>query len=187
MGDTESGGSPQDVGSPRALLITGTVGVGKTTVAEAVSELLVQHRVPNAVVDVDALRRGWPCPPGDPFNVRLALRNLAGVSANYVEAGFTRLILAGVIETPSERQAYQAALGMPLSVCRLHGNPAVVGDRLVRRHGDDVPAVPWHLNRAPELDAILDAAAVSDCSVDATTGTPQETARAVGRAVGWCT
>ena len=41
----------------RALLLTGTVGVGKTSVAAAVGDLLRERRVANAVVDLDELRR----------------------------------------------------------------------------------------------------------------------------------
>ena len=37
--------------SPRALLLTGTVGVGKTTVAAAVGDLLREREVTNAVVE----------------------------------------------------------------------------------------------------------------------------------------
>ena len=44
----------------RALLLTGTVGVGKSSVAAAVGDLLRERRVANAVVDLDELRRAWP-------------------------------------------------------------------------------------------------------------------------------
>lgn len=187
MGTAGLESDAEDVGSPQALLIIGTVGVGKSTLAEAVSKLLTQKRVPNAVIDVDALRQAWPSPPEDRFNMRLALRNLTSVTANYIDVGIARLILAGVIETPSDRRAYEAALGVPLTICRLHGDLALIRDRLVRRHGDDEHALRWHLNRAPELDAILDCAALSDCSLDATAATPTELALELSRAVGWCT
>ena len=45
--------------TPRALLLTGTVGAGKTTVAATVGDLLREHGVPNATVDLDELR--WAC------------------------------------------------------------------------------------------------------------------------------
>ena len=174
----------QDAALPRALLINGTVGVGKTTVAAAVSHLLVQAQVPNALIDVDALRQAWPSPLQDRFNMRLALRNLTSVAANYVEAGATHLILAGVVETPPDRRAFETALGMPVTICRLLGDPAAIRDRLVHRHSEDEEALRWHLKRAPELDAILDTG-VSDYCVDASTATPPELAVQVARAVGW--
>lgn len=45
--------------TPRALLLTGTVGAGKTTVAAAVVDLLREHGVPNATVDLDERRWAW--------------------------------------------------------------------------------------------------------------------------------
>ncbi|GAB2821190.1 DUF397 domain-containing protein [Lentzea nigeriaca] len=46
----------------RALLITGPVGVGKTTVAEAVGDVLAAAEVPHAVIDLDWLRCFRPSP-----------------------------------------------------------------------------------------------------------------------------
>jgi adenylylsulfate kinase len=126
-----------DASAARALLITGTVGSGKTAVADAVGDLLAQAGIAHAVIDVDWLRRSWPCPPGDPFNGELALRNLRAVARNYLDTGGVRLVLAGVVESRSERGAYQAALGVPLAVCRLRVDLPVVRERLARRHEGD--------------------------------------------------
>ena len=41
----------------RALLLTGTVGVGKTSVAAAVGDLLRERRVTSAVADLDVVHR----------------------------------------------------------------------------------------------------------------------------------
>ncbi|MFC4014213.1 hypothetical protein ACFOY2_43795 [Nonomuraea purpurea] len=101
-----------------ALLITGTVGAGKTASADALGDLLTDAGVPNAVIDLDWLRRAWPAPPDDPFQSALTLRNLGAVTANFLEAGAERLILAGVIESREERLRHEAALGVPLTVCR---------------------------------------------------------------------
>lgn len=174
-----------DANAPRALVINGTVGVGKTTVAAAVGRLLTRSRVPNAVIDVDDLRRAWPCPPDDRFNMGLAMRNLACVAANDVDAGMVHLVLASVIESPSDRGAHERALDMPVEVCRLRARLSVVRDRLLHRHRDDNDALEWHLNRAPELEAILDSSAVNDYSVDVSSGTAAEAATDVLRRTGW--
>ncbi|MEO3890831.1 hypothetical protein [Nonomuraea sp. B5E05] len=42
-----------------ALLITGTVGVGKTSVADAAGDVLSDAGVPNAVIDVDPQSLDW--------------------------------------------------------------------------------------------------------------------------------
>ena len=96
-----------------ALLINGTVGVDKTSVAEMVGDLLTEAGVPNAVIDLDWLRRSWPSPAGDRFNVAMALRNLRSVARNYRDAGAVRIVLGGVIETKVERDRHQDTLGVP--------------------------------------------------------------------------
>ncbi|MGY4766497.1 hypothetical protein ACXC9Q_06220 [Kribbella sp. CWNU-51] len=67
---------PQEILAPRALLITGPVGIGKTAVAGAVGEALAEVGVPGAVIDLDGLASAWPAPPDDRFNLALELRNL---------------------------------------------------------------------------------------------------------------
>lgn len=167
----------------RALLITGTVGSGKTSVADALGDVLAAAGIPHAVLDVDWLRRSWPTPAGDPFNQEMTLRNLRAVAGNFVGAGATRLVLAGVVESRRERDAYRAAVGAELMVCRLRVDPAVVRLRLTRRHEADPGRLPWFLDRAAELEDILDQAQVADFTVEATGASILEIARAV--ADGW--
>ena len=167
-----------------ALLITGTVGAGKTSVAAMVGDLLSQAGVPHAVIDLDDLRRAWPSPPGDRFNVTIAVRNLRAVARNYLDAGAARIVLASVIETQADRDQYQDALGIPLTVCRLRVDLPLVQARLTRRHDGD-SALQWYLDRSTELDTILEAAALEDFCVRASDLTVALTAAAVIRAVGW--
>lgn len=169
----------------RALLITGTVGAGKTSVADAIGSRLAAAEVPNAVIDLDWLRRSWPSPPGDRFNGEMERRNLRSVARNYLDAGANRLVLAGVVEGRRGRAEYQDIIGVPLAVCRLRVDLAVVRRRLIRRHHDEEEALRWHLNRSGELDTILDAAAVEDFTVDATDRTVPDVAAAVVEAAGW--
>jgi adenylylsulfate kinase len=167
-----------------ALLISGTVGAGKTSVAEIAGDLLTEAGVPNAVIDLDWLRRSWPSPAGDRFNVAMALRNLRSVARNYREAGAVRILLAGVIETRVERDRHQDALGVPLAMCRLLVDLPLVRARLARRHGEGA-VLDWHLARSGELDTILEAAAIEDFTVSATDLSISSTAKAVLSAVGW--
>ncbi|MBB2903058.1 putative kinase [Kineococcus radiotolerans] len=174
--------------SPAALLITGTVGSGKTTTAEAVAALLREEAIPHAVVDLDALGDAWPSPPDDPFHEHLVLANLHAVARNHLAAGALRLVLAGVLEDPAHRPLYERAAGAPLTVCRLRVDLPHVHDRLRRRHGGDREALDWHLHRSGELDAVLDAAGGGDVEVAVAAGqAPSEVALAVVRAVGWDT
>lgn len=154
--------------SPRALLLTGTVGVGKTTVAAAVGDLLRQRQVANAVVDLDELRRAWPAPPADRFNTSVMLGNLSAVAAGYLGAGFSTLVLSGVLETAEDRTRHEQAVRAPLTVCRLVADPEAVHGRLHDRHRGDADGLGWHLHRAGELAAIQEASAVEDLRLDVT-------------------
>jgi hypothetical protein len=171
--------------APSALLLTGTVGVGKTSVAGMVGDLLSEVGIANAVIDLDWLRRFWPGPTDDPYNSALGLRNLRPMARNYFDAGATRIVLAGVIETQADRDGHQNALGVPLVVCRLRVDLSVVRARLTLRHEDAAAVLRWHLDRSAELEAILDAAAVEDFTVDANDLSIPQAAAAVIRAAGW--
>lgn len=164
---------------PTALLITGTVGSGKTSVAGRAADLLAADGVAHAVIDLDELGRAWPAPAGDPFNLELELRNLAAVARTYLAAGASRLLLAGVVETRAARRRYEQAVPVPLRVVRLDVDLTVVRSRLARRHADDPAGLRWHLDRAGELDAILRAARVEDATVPASAGTLDQVAAAV--------
>nr|WP_042197261.1 hypothetical protein [Kibdelosporangium sp. MJ126-NF4]CEL22847.1 hypothetical protein [Kibdelosporangium sp. MJ126-NF4]CTQ89987.1 hypothetical protein [Kibdelosporangium sp. MJ126-NF4] len=168
----------------RALLVNGTVGVGKTSVAEAVGDLLANASIPHAVIDLDWLSNRWPSPPDDRFNFDIQLRNLRSVARNYLDGGARLLVLAGVVETRADRRRYAEAIGVDLVVCRLVANLTVVHQRLTRRHGEADDDLKWHLHRSGELDDILDRADVDDCTVPADGPLP-EVAKAVTRSAGW--
>ncbi|MFD5142467.1 hypothetical protein [Streptomyces sp. NPDC058401] len=177
----------QPVVDRQALLITGTVGVGKTSVADLLGDLLATARLPHAVIDLDRICQSWPPPETDPFNFRVLLRNLHGLTTVYRDAGARRIVLAGVAESVEQRHAYEMALGIPLQVCRLTAEAASVRARLTRRHkGDgDSNSRRWHLGRAGELDRILDRADVADFTIDTTHLTLPAVAAAVLTATAW--
>ena len=147
------------------LLITGPVGVGKTTVALEVSTLLEGAAVPHACVDMDSLRWCYPSPPHDPFRTALGLQNLAAVWANCRAAGAERLVLASVIESRDELAGYHAAVpGAAILVVRLRASVATLADRVARR---EVGAGrEWHIRRAAELAAQMDRDRVEDIVVE---------------------
>lgn len=177
--------SPGAPGAARALLVTGTVGVGKTSVADAMGDLLCEAGVPHAVIDLDRLCQSWPAPPDDRFHFRLLLRNLRCVARNYVDTGATRLVLAGVAENRAQRERYAEAVDAELNVCRLRLPLATVRERLAARHHGAPGELRWHLDRSGELDGVLDEAAVADFTVDATGRSAEATARAVLDTAAW--
>ena len=164
-----------------SIFVNGTVGVGKTTLADAISEL---ETGPHAVIDLDAIRRLYPGPAEDPFRHELELDNLAAMAVNYRRHGASRFILAGVIEEPEEVERYVAALrSTGMFVCRLVARPEVLDARIRRRHSDDSAGMRWHLERAGELADILEVAALDDLVLDSSDLTPADLAAAVLSAV----
>jgi hypothetical protein len=145
------------------LLITGTVGVGKSTVAAEISDVLADLRVPNAAVDLDALV--WQWPPTSEWNSDLMFENLASLWPNYRAHGATRLILAHVLEDPAELGRYCAAVpGADITVCRLVAPEAVRISRLLGRMPPG-PSRDWHLNRTVELESSLSRLACEEFTV----------------------
>ncbi|MFC0673385.1 adenylyl-sulfate kinase [Brachybacterium hainanense] len=174
---------PED--APETLLLTGTVGAGKTTTAFAIGELLQDRGIPHAVIDLDEIRRQWPHPPADPFGEAVQMANLRDVAANYRRAGARRLVLAGVLEDQDKRADFARALGGTAPVvCRLAVELDRVRERLRSRH-EPGAAREWHLARSGELDAILIAGAVADHVVPVAAEAPSAVAERVLAEVGW--
>ena len=169
---------------PGVLFLNGTVGAGKTTTAEAIGDLLQQREVPYAVIDLDWLRNTWPAPPDDPFNLALELQNLTAVAANFRTAGVQVLILAGVIERYADRERYEQALGVPVTVCRLVVPTPRIQSRITARHPPGAER-DWHLARIGELDAILESAQLDDFTVRVDDHEPATVAQDVLRTIGW--
>lgn len=171
---------------PDVVLVTGTVGVGKTTVGEALSVLLERARVPHGLVDTDAVRRMWPVPVDDPFHLELELANVAAVAENYRRAGAARLVVTGVVGRMEARTRYAQVLGTDcLFVARLTANEGVVRQRLGSRHAGDLDGLRWHLARYGELESILEAAGLEDVLVDTSELEPPDVAARIATAAGW--
>jgi adenylylsulfate kinase len=147
------------------LVLTGPVGVGKTTVAQAISDLLSEHGLAHAVVDQDWLRACLPAPPHDTFHMALGLKNLAAVWANYCAAGAERLIIADVVETERDRAQYQTAVpGADVTVVRLHATLPTLHARLARR--DAGASLAWHQQRAAELILLMERNGIGDLIIN---------------------
>ena len=148
----------------RVLVLNGTVGAGKTTVAEVVADLLRERDVPYGWVDVDALRRAYPTAPDDPFGQAVALDHLGAMAGVFARRGYRHLVLADVVERPGDRELYERAFdGAELTVVRLEAPEDQRLARIVRR--ERAPWRDWHLARTVELDAILSGAGVDDAVV----------------------
>lgn len=139
----------------RAVVISGTLGAGKTHIAWAVRDLLVAGGARCAIIDLDALCQMEPAPAGDPYNSRLGFRNLAAVWPNYAAAAVAHLVIARVVDGADHRARYEEALaGADVRIVRLDASPATRRARLVSRE----PEGPWrdgHLRRTDLLAEAL--------------------------------
>jgi hypothetical protein len=109
---------------PRALLVTGAMGVGKTSLIEELAELLEDRGLSYAAIDLDWI--GWFAAPSrtddeGPGHLVTAvlLRNLDAVVKNYLEAGVESFLLARSIRERDEVDQVRAVMGMPVTVARL--------------------------------------------------------------------
>lgn len=110
------GGGPGDL---EAVLITGSFGSGKSSVAAEMADALEKLAAPFAYVDLDFLAWGYPGPGGEPAEWAMLLRNLAPVVANFRDVGVRRFVLAGFVGSGSHLAELRHALDMPLRVVRL--------------------------------------------------------------------
>lgn len=167
------------------LLITGTVGVGKSTVATEISDVLAALEVPNAAVDLDALVCQWP--PSSEWNNDLLFENLASLWPNYRAHGVTHLILARVLEDRAELARYRAAVpGAEITVCRLVAPEAIRVRRLLSRMPPG-PSREWHVDRTVELESILGRLACEEFTVDNGDRPTRDVALEVLVRAGWLT
>lgn len=146
------------------LLLSGTVGVGKSTVAAEINDVLAELMIPNAAVDLDALV--WQWPSSGKWNSNLMFENLASLWPNYQSHGAGHLIIARVLEDRSELVRYENAVpGAVITVCRLTVPEAVRLDRLALRMPPG-PSRDWHLARSVELESILARQGCEDFTVE---------------------
>lgn len=134
------------------LNIIGPVGIGKSTTADAISEILeYDYSLPHAVVDLDHVRRAYPAPREDKFNMELGFQNLAAVWENYRAAGATCLIIPSVMET--QENLNRLRMSVPCAdifVVRLVASLAVNHARIRAREKTEA-SLNWHLNRSTQL------------------------------------
>lgn len=148
---------------PRALLLTGVAGVGKSTVADAIGGILTATGLATAVVDADALAQFGP-PPTRGFHDHLKCANLAAVWPNYRAAGARFVVVSAAIDSASLRDRYAGSLaGCAVQTVRLIAPTDTIRDRL---HGrDNGPKLARHLTTLADQEARLSAIALEDFTV----------------------
>ncbi len=168
--------------SKQAIIFTGPVGSGKSSTAKALAELLEHNDISCALIDMDALHWFHPTPEGDPFGSEVGFRHLTQMTDTWRELNIPLLILADVIETSAEEHQ-RCMPDYPVRVIRLE----VAFDRLEARLQSREPEaqVPWHLDRARELQEIMERNAIGDVVVSVKDESPEEIALQVAKQLGF--
>jgi hypothetical protein len=101
-----------------SLIITGSMGSGKTAVLAEASDILALRGIRHAAIDLDMLGMAHLSVPAENDNVMY--RNLKTVWRNYLALGVDRLLLARAIENHAEFERCLAAVpAKEVIVCRL--------------------------------------------------------------------
>jgi hypothetical protein len=160
--------------TPRALLLTGAVGAGKTSALAAAAGLAGAR---TAAVDLDWL--AWADAPGAPVD-ELLEANLRAVWETFRSAGVTRLLLARRLPSRAGLAPIERALaGVELTTVRLELPRDEVERRLRAR---DEHELEEHLGLLAEDER---AEPFEDAAVDAAGLSPAEVAAAALAAAGW--
>jgi predicted kinase len=163
------------------LLITGTMGSGKSTVMAEVSDLLALRKLEHAAIDVDTLGVAWL---SSSKNDDVMDANLECVCRNYASLGVRRFLVARALESPAElERCRRATLAENVAVCRLTANLATLQQRVKQREPGVLQAE--FVARVETLDASLNRAALEDFTIANEERSITDVAREMLLRAGW--
>jgi len=165
------------------LVISGSLGSGKTAVLSEASDLLKEAGIAHAAVDLDWLSIMHPTQ--ERYGEQLMIANLAAVWPVYAAAGAERLLVARVVEDRSQLRRYREAVpGAEPIVCRLTTPIETMQERIRTREPGMFLAQA--IARSAALDDILDRSRAEDFTVDNGEGRSiGDVAREVLSRAGW--
>lgn len=144
------------------LIITGSMGAGKTSVLAEASDILALRGIVHAAIDLDALSLAHL--PSAAATDGVMYRNLQSVCENYAALGVTRLLLARAMETRAELELCRTMVSAAkTTVCRLTAGIDTMQQRVRTRESGVLQA--QYVDRVAILDAILDRAQLEDFTV----------------------
>ncbi len=141
------------------LIITGSMGAGKTSVLAEASDILSLRQIVHAAIDLDSL--GLAHLPSADGTDSVMYRNLESVCGNYASLGVARLLLARAMEDRAELELCQSKVSAAnTTVCRLVASIATMQQRVKTRESGLLQR--QYVDRVATLDAILDRARLED-------------------------
>ncbi|WP_296665427.1 GNAT family N-acetyltransferase [Demequina sp.] len=173
----------------RALVLTGSLGAGKTAVGAAVHEELAARGARTAFLDADALVQSYPATAADPANRALLLESLAALAPLHRARGVGCLVLACTLEDPDARRDIARALGgggagAEVEVVRVTASTETRLARIGARPATE-RWLGWARGRTVELEDALEDLALEDAVVDTDGRSPADVAIEALDAVGW--
>jgi len=163
---------------PQVLLIVGAPGVGKTTVLDAVTELLTARGIAHASLETEHLPQIVPR-----AGLSLILDALPGVWAAMRAHGVPRLVLTHTCEAVDDVAALAASLtDTTIAVVALQAPPATLRDR-IRSRRESAHITDYLLDVATRVEgvaALVNPVRLVDTSVTATSDADQQLADVTG-------
>lgn len=163
------------------LVIGGASGVGKSSAAFALHDLLAARDVRHAVLEGDALDLAHPAP----WQEGMALRNLAAIWANYRELGHRRLIYTNTVSVLESAALAEAMGDRPrITAVLLQAGRGTIDARLAtREQGRSLDA---HAERSRSAAVRLEVEADPAVHrIDTEGCTPDEVARKIDALLDW--
>jgi hypothetical protein len=164
------------------LIITGTMGAGKSSILGEASDILALHRIVHAAIDLDALALAHlPFATG---NDGVMYRNLECVCKNYASLGVKRLLLARAMEGPAELELSRSAVSAARTVvCRLTASIEAMEQRVKSRELGALQ--PEFVARVAKLNVILERARLEDFTITNENRSLTEVAQEMLTNAGW--
>jgi hypothetical protein len=164
------------------LIITGTMGAGKTAVLAEASDILRLRDITHAAVDLDAL--GLAYLPSTTSNDAVMYLNLQSVCTNYASHGVKRLLLARAVEDRAELELCRGVVSAANTVvCRLTASIETMQQRVRMRELGILQEE--YVALVAKLNAILDQARLQDFTISSENRSLTDVAHEMLVKAGW--
>jgi hypothetical protein len=164
------------------LIITGSMGAGKSSVLGEASDILALQNLTHAAIDLDAL--GLAHVPSGVSSDTVMYRNLRSVCKNYASLGVRRFLVARAVEDRAALECCRKAVSAGNTiVCRLTATVRTMRQRVKMRESG-VLRVEF-VARVSKLNSILDRAGLEDFPVTTDSCSVTEIAHRMLLKAGW--